>query len=697
MATIHTLQARYANVMRVPTQQISTTDNARLAELAGQVDSGALSLQGAVEAIVDLAVGTTSVADIAYQFFTGAVPRAEGLDYLVNPWGPNPNNLNSAYYQTFSTENRYINFAVNLGRGGEDAAAFEADYGALSIAQTVTRAYTEIFGAAPDAAKVDALINGMVPNGHGGQFTRLEYFATYGLDGVGGLGTKAAFIGWLLSVAAREGLGPYAQANEAFLLDLAGDGEAAFEQDMLAVYGPDGPPAAGATIAAANNQSVSPTASDPALKSTPGDDTVTGAGGLDAVQSVLTGAGDDVVTFAGAAAGLIDTGAGDDQITVAVLPAAVEVLGGAENGLIRGGDGDDVITVTQDMAFGARIDGGAGEDTAIVAFNPPDYGRTDDMFSNIEHLVITQATGYARSLDLMALGDLRDIVFEGDNGFTFNFVPSGLPVTLRDVSGGTVLIEYERVIVASTPVGFIWSGASSAHVRLDGTAAPAELAVGSLEGPLHLTVDSDSALAGISGAGRLVISGPGVLTVGEELVAGEIDASAAAGVNLAFFSGGLAILSPGGDAIAVDLLQGYSIKSFTLGEGADTLSIYQDAFNAPRFFNMRIEGQTVTAYAKVTDFEKGVDHLDLGAQITALTPGLSAFVGAAASLEAALVNVSPHLAANATGVFEYGGSTFIYHQDATVGANTGDGLIQLVGVTGLTTGTGAGDVDIHYG
>ena len=46
-------------------------------------------------------------------------------------------------------------------------------------------------------------------------------------------------------------------------------------------------------------------------------------------------------------------------------------------------------------------------------------------------------------------------------------------------------------------------------------------------------------------------------------------------------------------------------------------------------------------------------------------------------------------------MFEFGGDTYVYQQDATVGLNTGDGLIRLVGVTGLTTASGSGVGDIH--
>ena len=81
---------------------------------------------------VQAADSTTSVATLAYEFFTGKIPGAAGLDYLVSPTGGNANNLNSTYYQTFNLENRYINFAVNLGKLGEGKDPFLAKYGGLS-------------------------------------------------------------------------------------------------------------------------------------------------------------------------------------------------------------------------------------------------------------------------------------------------------------------------------------------------------------------------------------------------------------------------------------------------------------------------------------------------------------------------------------------------------------------------------------
>ena len=216
-----------ANVLRIdPNAASSQALNATL------VNQGQAA---AVATLVSAAVATSSVADLDYQFFTGHTPTAAGMDYLVSPTGPNANNLNSAYYAQFSTTNRYINFASNLGKVGEGAAAFQANYGALSLADATTKAYAAIFGTTPTADKVNHLLHDAVPNGLGGTYEREDYFASYGLDGLNGQGTKAAMVGWLLSQAAQGDLGVYAKSNDAFLTDVA-NGQASFGVDLIGAY-----------------------------------------------------------------------------------------------------------------------------------------------------------------------------------------------------------------------------------------------------------------------------------------------------------------------------------------------------------------------------------------------------------------------------------------------------------------------------
>jgi Ca2+-binding RTX toxin-like protein len=177
-----------------------------------------------------LYAGTTSVATLSYQFFTGKTPTAAGYDYLTNST-VNQNDLNDPYYAQFNVENRFINFAVNLGKLGEGAAKFQADYGGLSLADATAKAYTAIFGAAPAAGKVAEILSSQVaPN-----VTRADYFAAYGLDGANGIGTKAAAVGFLLVEAQKAGIGPYASANANFLADVS-DGGALYNVDLLTAY-----------------------------------------------------------------------------------------------------------------------------------------------------------------------------------------------------------------------------------------------------------------------------------------------------------------------------------------------------------------------------------------------------------------------------------------------------------------------------
>jgi hypothetical protein len=213
-----------ASVATAATNILRPVGDAAATDIVAKAAAGTITAATAIGQIVQLADATTSVATLSYEFFTGRVPSQGGVDYLVSPAGGNANNINSAYYQSFNLENRYINFAVNLGANGEGKAAFLAAYGGLSLLAATSKAYTTIFGGVPTDAKVHALID-----------TRVDYFAAYGGDGPAGIGTKAAMVGWLLAEATKADVGMYAHANNAFLTDLA-DG-ATFAVDLVAVYG----------------------------------------------------------------------------------------------------------------------------------------------------------------------------------------------------------------------------------------------------------------------------------------------------------------------------------------------------------------------------------------------------------------------------------------------------------------------------
>jgi hypothetical protein len=201
-----------------------------LPSLAAQVDRGVLNIADARAQIIDWASTTTSVANLAYDFFTGRTPTRDGLDYLINS-ASNAGDLNDPYYARFNLENRYINFAVNLGKLGEGQANFAREYGGLNLQQATKKAYGEIFGEAATDAKVAALLTS----------ARIDYFVSFGGDGQNGTGTKAAMVGWLLAEAQKADAGPYVEANNRFLIDLVQDGVANFNVHLPTAYGAASP------------------------------------------------------------------------------------------------------------------------------------------------------------------------------------------------------------------------------------------------------------------------------------------------------------------------------------------------------------------------------------------------------------------------------------------------------------------------
>lgn len=246
------LSSAFTNVLWAsPTSTLATTPTVTLADgstvanpifqdaqalpgLDSQVSAGQVSVQHALATIEQMATATSTVSTLTYEFFTGATPLAGGYAYLIDS-PSNPNNLDSAYYAKFNIQNRFINFSVNLGKVGAGMVPFNDTYGGLSLSDAATKAYTEIFGAAPAAGTIDSILNSEVTFG-GVTETRAEYFAYYGRDGLTGIGTKAALVGWLLEVAVQDDLGPYAHANDAFLSSLA-MGNATFNIDLLPAFG----------------------------------------------------------------------------------------------------------------------------------------------------------------------------------------------------------------------------------------------------------------------------------------------------------------------------------------------------------------------------------------------------------------------------------------------------------------------------
>ncbi len=188
-----------------------------LAALAAQNQAGTLSDAQTLNSALRTpsTQSTTDVALATYEFFTGSIPSAAGLAFLVNNPSANANGLSSVYYQTFNQENRYYNFAINLGvnTASASSAQFAATYGGLTLAQTVQSAYEKIVGTSNAAAIAD--ITGRIPFF---QQVARERAGNFNQD----LATKAIIVGYILNESIKADVGAYAQAIDAFNISLSG-------------------------------------------------------------------------------------------------------------------------------------------------------------------------------------------------------------------------------------------------------------------------------------------------------------------------------------------------------------------------------------------------------------------------------------------------------------------------------------------
>lgn len=735
-STTHTLKTYYSYILRVGYGAISPSDEALVNTLSASVDAGTIGLSAAQASIARLAINTTSVGVMSYQFFTGATLRNSGLDYLVSPTGPNPNNLNSAYYQVFNIENRYINFAINLASsGGEGAARFAGTYGALTLRDAVTKAYAEIFGNIPTAGKLDDLLNTQVANGLGGTESRAEYFAYYGRDGLNGQATKAAAIGWLLAQSAKENVGPYAQAMSAYLADLGPDGVAQFHTDLITSYGtPPAPPAPGATIAFTAAQSVSTTAGDPALKSTDLSDTITGTAGVGVGQSVLSGKGADTITVGGISYGLIQTTDGGDTVTIGSLGTSPPILGSpSQSGRVQLTGGNDTVRVNGTLAAGTSITAdGVGNSLYLSGSGAVGEGAVSGFQtvyvqgpSSMTALNITgQEVVYVMAGPVIVANGRVDVK-QSTNGFTvLKDTAYGVEITypstgtqadssgrLQQVPGGTEIAKVHldnfsgavttqvNSSVGNSSFGFY--SVNGGFVTVRGQAIQA----------LELNVDSNSTTGMITGVNafqtgsiaqsflgsayvpKLIIQGVGSLTAQISRGFTTVDATAAGDFNLRYEGAPVSFLfSSGVDTLNIQLEGARSTASkIAFGSGADTLVV------SGGFSNLNVANDTVTPPPEVSGFKKGIDHLVLDGVVTSVTPNVQQYADGATNLRDALIQVSSHVSANTASVFTLGADTYIYRQDTLIGVNSGDGLIKLVGVTGVSLATGAAVGDVHYG
>ena len=353
---------------------------------------------------------TTAGVDVAtatYAFFTGTVPSAAGLGFLVNS-STNTTDLGDTYYAQFNQENRYYNFAINLALGSASATTFSTTYSALTLAQTVATAYEAIVGStnvgATAAAAAIASITASIP-----------YFQSVAATRAAGLNqdlaTKAIIIAYILEEGVKADVGTYAKAIDQFNADIAGG---------VAIYGPG-----------------------TALTTTyiPG-----GAGygiGIGGSGSVVGGTPGSTFAFTGAIDNLVGT-ANDDTFNGAIITNATATLFTtfqAADSVVGNGGNDTLNIAITDAAGGA---------TGAIAV--PAAG-----VSGVRNIFVRGTSTTAADIDTVVAGNFSGAVqFVDDrstNAVTFTGLAAGQALGINGNAAatiGAVVASYGATVTAET-------------------------------------------------------------------------------------------------------------------------------------------------------------------------------------------------------------------------------------------------------
>lgn len=473
MAYVDTLLAAYKNANGGV--EADAASKLAIGSYAQQVDLGKDTPDGALAKTLALNSDTTAVVLATYQFFTGAAPSAAGLTYFLNS-STNTNDLNDAtgLYGSFNQESRFINFSINLALGSSSAAQFAADYGSVTIGQTVATAYNKIIGnsvAQAAGVDVDAAVAWLSRQAN---ITALTSFVkannpTFTAAQVD-LAVKAALIGQILNIAVTNNLGGYAEAINAAIKDYSDDGVLTGNTD------------AGINLIVA----YPPTGSTGETKNLTADiDTLTGTSGSDSYTGVWdgTGAGNKTTinpldTIGGAG--------GNDSLTInavqtlATADLASVTITGIETINIRGAQnvGFDTTGYTDVTALNVKqaqaVDVDAAGTTAISVTNATgsidvDGGSTVNVADSTANNNITiganeASTGAVSVTDANLGTGTIDVSGGTDVSVTATKAATGSDIVVGDTGD----LPTGAVVINTTGVAYDASGQSTAGIEVRG-------------------------------------------------------------------------------------------------------------------------------------------------------------------------------------------------------------------------------------
>lgn len=392
--------------------------------------------------ILNGADNSTALAVMSYQFFTGRSPTQVGMSYLVNsPY--NSTDLNDAYYSGFNIENRYINFAANLGVNGEGAFAFATKYGEMSFADYVASIYQTVIGrtmATTAGVDVDAAIAYLISTKAAVQAT----VAAAGLINANStpaqidLAVKAAMAGLVMAAAIKADIGLYAAATDNFMVALA-TGTAVYGTDITKTYAPSADSFAhGAGKAIDRDVPLTPT--------TP-------------------------------------TAPADSARTVRLTTGTDSLAGGTANDTFNADDADGLGGHFAVLTTGDALDGGAGNDT----------------------LNIVSGTGAALTLPVASVTGIETVNVTGDNSVTANTATWTGVTALNVTSVGAATVTAGAGVAITTNAtsqatgNITVNGGSNVNITATG-ATTGNVTVGNTVAPTgSIVVSRTSSVAGATG------------------------------------------------------------------------------------------------------------------------------------------------------------------------------------------------------
>ena len=502
--------------------------------IAHRLQAGQITDQAAMSYVVNSADNDVSVAIQVYQFFTARTPTKAGLDYLVNS-PANPNDLNDPYYAKFGLEDRYINFALNLGVFGEGASHFSAVYGGLTFDAFVTAAYQAIIGSSyAIAAGIDPVAAIADITSRKANFEAIARQA--GVIGATStaaqvdIAVKAAVIGYLMGEGVKADVGLYAAGANNFIHALV-TGNAQYGVDLTAYYS-----SLGGGMGNNNAPPPPPEAEAPVSQSL-----------------TLTTAADNF------------TGGGANDTFTAYISAigANSTLNATD--VLNGGGGTDTLVLTVDGAGAGAFP--AATITGIEGFRINETGGTDGVYDfaavSAENSVVNDKSTDAVTFNNIGTGASLSIVGDGavtNGATTFTMAAATNAVTLNLQGGlkGGANITRNQTGAATVVINSTGGANAVGVIDLDTATALSGLTI-------NATTNLTGALAAdYAAASTLTVTG-----------AGQVDLSAAT-LSTNFSQISSAAQTAGGLIVKVGAL-----TKFTGGAGND--GVYVDAlvYNNP--------------------------------------------------------------------------------------------------------------------